>query len=40
MPGQSEFDAVEFADRLGAMTDEEVFAMMQKLEEASESIAL
>jgi len=40
MPAQSEFDAAEFADRLGAMTDEEVFAMMQKLEEASESIAL
>lgn len=40
MPAQSEFDAAEFADRLAAMTDEEVFAMMQKLEEASESIAL
>lgn len=40
MPAQSKFDAAEFADRLAAMTDEEVFAMMQKLEEASESIAL
>lgn len=39
MLAQSEFDAAEFADRLGAMTDEEVFAMMQKLEETSESIS-
>jgi hypothetical protein len=39
MPAQSEFDTAEFADRLAAMTEEEVFAMMQKLEEASESIA-
>ncbi|WP_025591114.1 hypothetical protein [Agrobacterium tumefaciens] len=33
-----DFDAVEFADRLAAMTDEEVFGLMKKLEEASESI--
>ena len=33
-----DFDAVEFADRLAAMTDEEVFGLMEKLEEASESI--
>ncbi len=39
MPAQSEFDAAEFSDRLGAMTDKEVFAMMQKLEETSESIS-
>ncbi len=39
MPAQSEFDAADYADRLGAITDEEVFAMMQKLEEASKSIS-
>lgn len=33
-----DFDAVEFADRLAARTDEEVFGLMKKLEEASESI--
>ncbi|MDP9563348.1 UNVERIFIED_ORG: hypothetical protein J2740_004560 [Rhizobium nepotum] len=33
-----DFDAVEFADRLAAMTDEEAFELMEKLEEASESI--
>lgn len=33
-----DFDAVEFADRLAAMTDEEVFGLMKALEEASESI--
>lgn len=33
-----DFDAVEFADRLAAMTDEEVFGLMEKLEEASETI--
>ncbi|WP_174021961.1 hypothetical protein G6L89_023720 (plasmid) [Agrobacterium fabrum] len=33
-----DFDAVEFADRLAAMTDEEVFGLMKKLEEASEII--
>lgn len=33
-----DFDAVEFADRLAAMTDEEVFGLMEELEEASESI--
>ncbi|MBX4938020.1 MULTISPECIES: hypothetical protein [Rhizobium] len=38
MPAQQEFDAAEFADRLAAMTDEEVFLMMQKLEEGSERI--
>lgn len=38
MPAQQEFDAAAFADRLAAMTDEEVFLMMQKLEEGSERI--
>ncbi|WP_223565126.1 hypothetical protein [Agrobacterium tumefaciens] len=33
-----DFDAVEFADRLAAMTDEEVFGLMEELEEASETI--
>lgn len=33
-----DFDAVEFADRLAAMTDEEVFGLMEKLEQASESV--
>lgn len=33
-----DFDAVEFADRLAAMTDEEVFGLMEKLEKRSESI--
>ena len=33
-----DFDPVEFADRLAAMTDEEVFGLMKKLEEASETI--
>jgi len=31
-----DFDAAEFADRLSAMTDEELFALMQKLEDESE----
>ncbi|MGZ2442230.1 hypothetical protein [Sinorhizobium medicae] len=38
MAAQSEFDAAEFADRLAAMTDEEVFATMQELEDTSEGI--
>lgn len=33
-----DFDAVEFADRLAAMTDEEMFGLMEELEEASETI--
>jgi hypothetical protein len=33
-----DFDAVEFADRLAAMTDEEVFGLMEELEKASETI--
>ncbi|MGQ8630235.1 hypothetical protein ACUTJJ_01975 [Agrobacterium sp. DKPNP3] len=33
-----DFDAVEFADRLAAMTDEEVFGLMKTLEEASEGV--
>lgn len=31
-------DAAEFADQLSAMTDEELFALMQKLEDESENI--
>jgi hypothetical protein len=33
-----DFDAAEFADQLSAMTDEELFALMQKLEDESEDI--
>lgn len=33
-----DFDAAEFADQLSAMTDEELFALMQKLEDESENI--
>ncbi|CUX71502.1 MULTISPECIES: hypothetical protein [Agrobacterium] len=32
-----DFDAAEFADQLSAMTDEELFALMQKLEDESEN---
>lgn len=38
MTAQQEFDAANFADRLSAMTDEEVFSLMQELETASESL--
>lgn len=33
-----EFDAAGFADQLSAMTDEELFALMQKLEDESEDV--
>lgn len=33
-----DFDAVGFEDQLSAMTDEEVFALMRKLEDESENI--
>ncbi len=33
-----DFDAARFADQLSAMTDEELFALMQKLEGESEDI--
>lgn len=33
-----DFDAAEFEDQLSAMTDEELFALMQKLEDESEDI--
>ncbi|WP_268815068.1 hypothetical protein [Sinorhizobium medicae] len=36
MPAQQEFDAADFADRLTAMTDDEVFGMMQELEDKRE----
>lgn len=32
------FDAGDFADQLSAMTDEELFALMQKLEDESEDV--
>lgn len=32
------FDAAEFVDQLSVMTDEELFALMQKLEDKSEDI--
>lgn len=32
------FDAAEFVDQLSAMSDEELFALMQKLEVESEDI--
>lgn len=33
-----DFDAAKFEDQLSAMTDEELFALMQKLEDESEDI--
>lgn len=39
MSDKEDFHPADFADRLGAMTDEELFALMQKLEEGSEDIA-
>lgn len=38
MPDQADFDAGDFADRLAAMSDEELFETMQGLEEESEDI--
>jgi hypothetical protein len=38
MEEKQDFDAAEFEDHLSAMTDEELFALMQKLEDESEDI--
>lgn len=38
MPDEADFDAGDFADRLAAMGDEELFETMQGLEEESEDI--
>ena len=38
MPVQADFDAGDFADRLAAMSDDELFQTMQRLEEESEGI--
>jgi hypothetical protein len=39
MPDQADFDAGDFADRLTAMSDDELFETMQRLEEESEDIS-
>lgn len=38
MSDKEDFHPADFADRLGAMTDEELFALMQALEDESEDI--
>ncbi|TWC78366.1 hypothetical protein FB593_11250 [Rhizobium sp. SJZ105] len=38
MPDQADFDAGDFADRLAAMSDDEMFQTIQRLEEESEGI--
>ena len=38
MVGKKDFDPADFADRLEAMTDEELFEQMQDLEDESEDI--
>lgn len=38
MADGQDFDTAEFADQLSAMTDEELFALMQKLEDESEDV--
>jgi hypothetical protein len=38
MTERQDFDAGEFADDLAVMTDEELFALMQTLEDESEDI--
>lgn len=38
MADRQDFDPADFADRLEAMTDEELFALMQALEDESEDI--
>jgi hypothetical protein len=38
MAEETDFDTAEFEDQLSAMTDEELFALMQKLEDESEDI--
>lgn len=39
MHDQADFDAGDFADRLAAMSDDELFETMQRLEEESEDIS-
>lgn len=39
MAEEQNFDAADFADDLSATTDEELFALMQKLEHESENIS-
>ena len=38
MPAEPEFDAEDFSDRLAAMSNDELFAIMQELEEESADI--
>jgi hypothetical protein len=38
MPVEADFDAGDFADRLAAMSDDELFETMQGLEEESDDI--
>jgi len=38
MAEEQGFDAAEFADRLSAMTDDELFESMKKLEDESEGV--
>ncbi|RAS02508.1 hypothetical protein [Ensifer adhaerens] len=38
MKAKRDFDAEEFADRLAAMTDDELFGLMQRLEAESEEV--
>ena len=40
MAERQDFDAAEFADDLATMTDEELFALMQTLEQQSEDVAV
>jgi hypothetical protein len=40
MAERQDFDAAEFADDLATMTDHELFALMQTLEEESEDVAV
>jgi hypothetical protein len=39
MPDQADFDAADFADRVAAMSDDELFGTMLRLEEESEDIS-
>ncbi|MGH6807415.1 MAG: hypothetical protein ACREEJ_11310 [Ensifer adhaerens] len=38
MPVEQDFDSEDFSDRLAAMSNDELFAIMQKLEEESADI--
>ncbi|KAA0693384.1 hypothetical protein DTW90_26570 [Neorhizobium sp. P12A] len=40
MAEEHDFDAGDFADDLAAMTDDELFALMQTLEQESENVAV